>query len=296
MLERYMPFLMTPKKFITLLFISVVLLLSLTLLGGHSIGHDIKFLIASLAYYAFTTYSLGLVKTNKEILLTVLIIILPPSAILMPFHIIDYKETQIAFLSTLGHYLGVLFGILTHFTKQKVKFLSGIILVAISVWTSFVGYNYWLHKVNFGTFTGKAYDQSPGQLLGLNQFGQKITDETFKNKLVVLDFWHTRCGVCFQKFPLLQILYDKYRLDTTIKIVAVNRPLKQDTIGQAFSMLQSRGYNFPILIPSIDSLPEKYKVTSYPTTIVIDKSGNIIYRGEIENVNPVITKVLKNGM
>ena len=61
-------------------------------------------------------------------------------------------------------------------------------------------------------------------------------------------------------------------------------------------MLQSRGYNFPILIPSVDSLPEKYEVASYPTTIVIDKSGNIIYRGEIENVNPVITKVLKNGM
>lgn len=286
---------MKTKYYLKLSVISLVLCLSLTPLGGFG-GHHMKFLAASLTYFCLTTYFLKKTSSSNELLFVLFILILPPSILYLPFHFKDFKETQISFISTLGHFIGVAFGCMSHFAKNKVKIILAILLLTGSLWITFFGFSLWLHKVNFGTFNGKVYYDLPAPIKGKNQFGRDISNINFKNKIILLDFWHTRCGVCFQKFPQLQEIYDTFKKDTSLVILAVNKPLEQDTIGEAFAVLKKSGYNFPAIVPSIDTLPEMFNVNHYPTTFIIDKSGKVIFKGDIENVKSILTRLTKNGM
>ena len=147
----------------------------------------------------------------------------------------------------------------------------------------FWGWSYWLHRINFGTFTGKveAYNL-PAKFEAFDEQKNIITDENFRNKIVLLDFWHARCGVCFQKFPQVQAVYDKYKNDSSVLIMAVNKPIEEDKPNEAFRVIKTEGYIFPVVITKEEDLAERFGVKYYPTTFVINKNGQIVYKGGIE--------------
>ncbi|MDQ3799672.1 MAG: TlpA family protein disulfide reductase [Acidobacteriota bacterium] len=115
-----------------------------------------------------------------------------------------------------------------------------------------------------------------------------ITDDNFRNKIVLLDFWHTRCGICFQKFPQVEAVYDKYKNDSSVMILAVNKPIEEDKPNQAFQVIKTEGYAFPVVITKDEDLAEKFGVKYYPTTFIINQNGQIIYKGGIEGAVEMI--------
>lgn len=156
----------------------------------------------------------------------------------------------------------------------------------------FQGWDYWLHKITFGTFTGKvaAYNL-PIKFESFDEQKNSVTDEDFHNKIVVLDFWYTGCGVCFQKFPQVQAAYEKYENDSSVEILAVNIPFEGDKPNQAFDDIRERGHTFPVVIARDESLAEKFEVKSYPTTFVIDSDGQIIFKGGIEAAIKIVDEL-----
>jgi thiol-disulfide isomerase/thioredoxin len=98
----------------------------------------------------------------------------------------------------------------------------------------------------------------------------------------LLDFWTTTCGVCFKKFPQVQAVHEKYQNDSSVKVLAVNTPLEEDKPNQAFNDIHKRGHIFPVVITKDEDLAEKFGVKGYPTTFVIDRNGQIVYKGDIE--------------
>jgi thiol-disulfide isomerase/thioredoxin len=284
---------MTLKKYLNLSLVSILICFSLTPLGGYG-GHHLKFLAATIIYYGLCIFFLRKLNSKKEILYTVLILIAPPALLFIPIHLLHFKETQISLLSTLGHFVGLLFGIFAHFIATKLKVILTILLLTLSIWVAFFGFSYCENKVNFGTFTGKVSYNLPCNIEGRNQYGQSFSEINSKNKILVLDFWHTRCGVCFRKFPIVQELFETYKRDTSILILAINKHLEEDTTGQAFDIIKKNGYNFPVLLPSDDKLPENFNVNCYPTTFIIDKKGKIIFKGDIQFVKSILADLKKN--
>lgn len=285
---------MTPKKYFNLSLVSILICFSLAPLGGYG-GHHLKFLAATLLYYGLSIFFLRKLNSKKEILFTILILIAPPTLLYIPIIVLHFKETQISLLSTLGHFIGLLFGILTHFITTKSKIILTILLLTLSIWVTFFGFSYWENKANFGTFTGNVNYNLPCKIEGRNQYGQSFSELNFKNKVLVLDFWHTRCGVCFRKFPIVQELFEAYKTDTSILILAVNKHLEDDTTGQAFDVIKKNGYSFSVLLPSNDNLAENFSVVSYPTTFIIDKTGKIVFKGDIQFVKSILTDLKKNN-
>lgn len=286
---------MTQKKYFNLLLLSILICFSLTPLGGYG-GHNLKFLAATLIYYGLTIFFLRKLNTKKEILFTILILVSPPALLYIPITILNFKETQISLLSTLGHFIGLLFGIFTHFITIKSKIILTILLLLLSIWVSFFGFSYWENKANYGTFSGKVSFNLPCNIEGRNQYGKSFSALDYKNKILVLDFWHTRCGACFQKFPIVQELFEQYKNDTSILILAINKHINEDTTSQAFDVIKKNGYNFPVLLPSNDKLPDIFNVESYPTTFIIDKKGKIIFKGDIQFAKSVLADLKKKGL
>lgn len=107
--------------------------------------------------------------------------------------------------------------------------------------------------------------------------------ELLKTKrAVVLNFWYIECQPCNLEFPFMQEAYEEY--DDQIEILALN-PVNQD--DQAIADFQKElGLTFPMA--KVDPAWEKMMgLTAYPTTVVIDRYGNIslVHKGMVDDTD-----------
>jgi len=113
----------------------------------------------------------------------------------------------------------------------------------------------------------------------------------YKDKIVVLDFWHSACGICFEKFPEVEKLYNKYKNNPNVQIYAVNWFLKDyDKDGDAFNIIKKNNYSFPVLICKDKPVLETLKITGFPTVVIFDMQGQLVFRGDIESADKIISE------
>jgi thiol-disulfide isomerase/thioredoxin len=188
--------------------------------------------------------------------------------------------------------LGIVSGYLYLRFRDVWRLVPFTVGAVFAVFMFFTGWDYWIHRGNFETFTGRieAYKLQQ-RIAGTDQYQQRIDNQTFNNKIVLLDFWHTRCGACFQKFPQLQAFYEQHQSDDSIKVYAVNKPLAEDVRKSAFAVIAEEGYSFPVLLPEEEDLAEKLGVAVYPTTFVIDRQGKVVFKGDIEKAVKMVEEL-----
>jgi thiol-disulfide isomerase/thioredoxin len=213
----------------------------------------------------------------------------------LPMRMTYFQESLISLPDTLHRTLGIICGFLYWRLEKPFSILTAVLGCSIAAFMFFQGYDYWLHKLNFGTFTGKVEASNlPAKFEAFDERNNFVTDENLSGKIVLLDFWHTRCGICFEKFPQVQALYDKYKNDSSVLIFAVDKPLEEDKPNQAFEIIREAGHSFPVVISKDEELPEKFGVSGYPTTFVIDRKGMIVYKGGIEGAVKMVDELKNN--
>jgi thiol-disulfide isomerase/thioredoxin len=268
------------KSLITIFLSSLVLFVVLTPVRIY-LGSPTFLLIGFVLFFLLTL----LFNKKYEMFLPVWVIL---AAIILgqwipelPMRTTSFEETLISLPGSLIHTLGIICGFLYWRLRRPFNILTAFLGCLITVFMFFQGYEYWYHKLNYGTFTGKVQQMLRPKFEAYDAQNGLITDRNFQDKIVLLDFWFTRCATCFEKFPQVQAIYDIYKNDPTIAIFAVDAPIEEDTPGQAFQMIKEAGYVFPVLIAKDQQLPEKFGIKYYPTTFVIDRSGQIVFRGDI---------------
>lgn len=105
--------------------------------------------------------------------------------------------------------------------------------------------------------------------------GSKLTSDELSGKVVVLDFWATWCGPCQAEFPEFQKLYEKYKSNPGVSLVAVNSSWRNDTPQKAQGFLQAKAYFFPAAYDDGGQVAQRFNVTGIPTTFILDKRGVI---------------------
>ena len=61
--------------------------------------------------------------------------------------------------------------------------------------------------------------------------------------------------------------------------------------GAIFSAIEEKGYTFPVLRGNQEDL-DALDVYFYPTVIILNKKGEVVYRGEIQNAGTVLDDLL----
>ena len=100
-----------------------------------------------------------------------------------------------------------------------------------------------------------------------------------QKKAVMLNFWYIGCEPCKAEFPYLQEAYEQYSED--VAVLAMNHI---DPEADIAAFQKENGYTFPMV--SCDPVWQQLmNLTAYPTTVMIDRFGNIclIHRGTIDN-------------
>ena len=115
--------------------------------------------------------------------------------------------------------------------------------------------------------------------------GEVKTIESLKGKVVVLDFWATWCGPCFEAFPHLADWHRDYASQGLV-VLGLTRyygqaeGLSMDNANEIeflrrFREKQKLPYDF--LIFKDQQTQISYAATALPTTVIIDRKGKIRY-------------------
>jgi|GEM_PF-2306137 len=107
---------------------------------------------------------------------------------------------------------------------------------------------------------------------GTDLNGHTIDLKALRGKTVILNFWFTSCVPCMAEMPELNDLTAKYKNDSSIVFVAIT----YNSPEQVKAFLKHKDFKFNILADRSDII-EQYGIVGYPTSIVIDQSGNITF-------------------
>ena len=272
---------MTIKIFLTILVTSFLMLLCFSKAAFGKIGFNALFTF--FGYFAYTLVTIRILK-DKFSLGRILLLLFASLFLMQAYLIYLYFVGTVAFLPIQFVYcLGILSAAAFYRFRLVYKFLPVALSLAFVMFMLLAGWEYWFHFANFGNFTGRISQRQPTRFQAFDEKNAFITYENFQGKIVILDYWYTRCGVCFNRFPHLQAAYDRYASDPEVSIYAVDWPIEEDKPGEAFQVIKDEGYSFPVVIASDEEMPAKWGVTGYPTTFVIDRAGTVVFKGDIED-------------
>ncbi len=102
--------------------------------------------------------------------------------------------------------------------------------------------------------------------------GKAVKLSSYRGEAVLVNFWATWCGPCQAEMPLLQDRYTTYH-DSGLEILAVNIGEDVDTVRP---FIENLGLGFSILLDPDLEVNDSYRVLGYPTTIAVDRDGNVV--------------------
>ncbi len=121
--------------------------------------------------------------------------------------------------------------------------------------------------------------------------GEKVTLSSYQGKVVLLNFWGTWCPPCRAEMPALQRIWEEYE-DRGVVFLGV---AIYDEPAEVEDFAESYGITYPLGIDTLGHLTVSYRVTSFPTTFLIDREGNETRR-IVNPVNEGFLRIFLNGM
>jgi thiol-disulfide isomerase/thioredoxin len=103
--------------------------------------------------------------------------------------------------------------------------------------------------------------------------GDKLALKSLQGKAVVFDFWATWCGPCRAQHPLYEQVKQKYRFSGDVAFVSVNTDEDRALVAP---FVKEQKWSQSIYFE--DGLTRKLEISSIPTTIIVDRRGEIVSR------------------
>lgn len=134
---------------------------------------------------------------------------------------------------------------------------------------------------NEGSSSNANNDKTPAIDFELkDQYGKTHKLSDYKGKVVFLNFWATWCPPCKMEMPDIQKIYEKYEKQgekSEVVVLSVAAPNTQDEkdIDGIKAFLEENGYTYPVLMDDGGYTFGAYRISSLPTTFMIEKEGNV---------------------
>jgi thiol-disulfide isomerase/thioredoxin len=104
--------------------------------------------------------------------------------------------------------------------------------------------------------------------------GNTITPESFKGKVLLINFWATWCGPCREEIPELIALQEHYKDQLIVLGLSVDERAAADV--KEFAAAQS--INYPVAIADMALQKAFGGVSAVPVTFVVNPDGGIVQR------------------
>jgi peroxiredoxin len=127
--------------------------------------------------------------------------------------------------------------------------------------------------------------------------GEKISSQSLRGKIVMVNFWATSCATCVKEMPEMIDTYNKFK-GQGLEFVAV--AMKYDPPNYVLNYTAEHKLPFKVALDSGGDLAQSFgHVEMTPTTFVIGKDGKILkqYLGEpkFPELHALLQKALAEG-
>lgn len=102
--------------------------------------------------------------------------------------------------------------------------------------------------------------------------GSRVSLDSLKGKIVVINFWGIWCGWCLQELPDYQKLHEKYKGDAGVAILTIDNDRNPDDVAP---WMAQKKYTFPVLFD--DGYVARSGITAFPTTWFLDREGRRVF-------------------
>lgn len=103
--------------------------------------------------------------------------------------------------------------------------------------------------------------------------GNAVRLANLKGKVVFINVWATWCEPCRQEMPSMQALYERLT-GPDFEMLAVSADQSPRDVVERF--VKTYALTFPVLPDPDLQVADRYRVTGYPETFVIDRNGTIV--------------------
>ncbi|MBZ4190759.1 TlpA family protein disulfide reductase [Niabella sp. 3A5MI-3] len=109
-----------------------------------------------------------------------------------------------------------------------------------------------------------------------DEAGKTVALSSLKGKVVFINFWATWCPPCIHEMPSINELKKSYKGNDDIVFLMVD---VDNDIQKSTAFMKEKKYDLPVYVPASE-IPSDYLGGSIPTTVILDKSGDMIARME----------------
>ncbi|BDG07573.1 TlpA family protein disulfide reductase [Anaeromyxobacter paludicola] len=149
----------------------------------------------------------------------------------------------------------------------KLLGLAAVVVIAAQVWT---------HRVAPTAPAGAA----PALSLPTPD-GRTVDLSAYRGKVVAVNFWATWCGPCRAEIPELAQVWREHK-DGCFELLGVAE--ESGKPAQIASKAAEYGIPYPVLVDQDGAAGDRYRVTGYPNTFLIDAEGKVakVFAGAID--------------
>ncbi len=105
-----------------------------------------------------------------------------------------------------------------------------------------------------------------------NLDGSPLKLDVHRGKVIVMNFWATWCGPCLTEMPLFEKTIAKYKNDKDVVFLAITTDEDRELVAPFLKQ-----YKFNLPVAYAEYLNDHFAVSSIPTTIILDRKGEISF-------------------
>ncbi|MCG7897512.1 MAG: TlpA family protein disulfide reductase [Candidatus Thiodiazotropha weberae] len=130
----------------------------------------------------------------------------------------------------------------------------------------------------------------PFRLLNLDGEYKQLRD--YRGQVVVVNFWASWCAPCRAELPSMNRAWERLK-SSGMAMLAINLGEDREAIN---AFLRDYPIDFEVLMDERGRISQRWRVRALPTTLVLNKRGQIIYQvvGEREWDQPVLIELIES--